>query len=170
MNEEEKKAAVEVDAAALAVAEAEASKSIDERDAKIKKLEEERDNYKNVALKRLGKLPNDAEFLDDNAGTESGLSVQEIVKNTLLEREIALEKAEKELEIKRLARENAELKLALKNRPDSGMGSGGGESADVKDNTFSSQQLAALTARAKVLKIDPQKYIEKAKQNLNRNR
>lgn len=168
MNEEEKKLAV--DAEALAAAETEASKSIDERDAKIKKLEEERDNYKAVALKRLGKLPADAEFLDENADPETGLTVKEIVKNTLLEREIALAKAEKELEVKRLARENAELRLALKNRPDGGMGSASGESAEVKDNVFSSQQIAALTARAKVLKIDPQKYIEKAKQNLSKNR
>src|SRR5689334_12190385 len=86
-----------------------------QKDEEIKKLTEERDNYKNVALKRLGKLPNDASFIEGDK--ETGLTVEEQVKQALLEREIAKLNAEKEQEIKRMQKENAELRLALKNRP-----------------------------------------------------
>ena len=134
------------------------------RDEKIAQLEEERNNYKAVALKRLGKLPGDADFLNEDEA-KSGLTVEEIVKNTLLEREIVKEKTDKDIEFRRLARENAELKLSMKNRPYSGMGNDSGASADVKDNFFSSSQIDALTQRAKTLKMDPIKFIDKAKAN-----
>lgn len=159
MNEEEKKLAEQE-----AIDEAVELTQIEERDARIAKLEEERDNYKNVALKRLGKLPGDAEFISGE-NSQSGLTVEEIVKNTLLEREIVKEKTDKDIEFRRLARENAELKLSMKNRPNSGMGNDSGASADVKDNFFSSSQIDALTQRAKTLKMDPIKFIDKAKAN-----
>ena len=136
------------------------------RDERIAKLEEERDNYKNVALKRLGKLPGDADFMDEEA-SKSGLTVEEIVKNTLLEREIVKEKSEKDAEVKKILRENAELRLALKNRPSEGVGTGSnGTSGEVKDNSLSQFQIDQLNARAKKLGLDPVKTLESYKRNL----
>lgn len=167
MTEEEKKAA-EAAAAQAAIDEkaridAEQAALEAEKDEKIKKLEEERDNYKAVALKRLGKLPNDAGFL---SGDEEELSVADQVKLALLDREIESQKAQEKEEMKRLARENAELKLALKNRPGGSIGGDGGDTAVVKDNVFSNEQIDALTKKAMRLKVDPQKFIENAKKNL----
>lgn len=158
---EEAKAAEEAAAAAAAV------DPIAERDAQIAKLKEERDNYKNVALKRLGKLPGDADF---SQVSESGLTVEEAVKKALLEREIEAKELERESEIKRLTRENAEFRLALKNRPGSSLGGDSGGSAEVKDAVFSDEQIKTLTERAKRLGADPEKFIQKAKENLSKNR
>jgi hypothetical protein len=141
----------------------------DERDAEIAKLIEERDNYKNVALKRLGKLPGDKEFLADD-GKELDSIIEEKVKATLLDREIARKQQEKEAEVRRLAKENAELRLALKNRPGSSTGGDSGTSTEVKDNVFSEQQLTVLRKKAESLKADPEKFIERAKQNFLKHR
>jgi len=128
-----------------------------------KKLSEERDNYKAVALKRLGKLPGDAEFLDGD--NDSGLSVAEQVRIELLNREIAKNKEAEQAEVRRITKENAELRLALKNRPGSSIGGDSGSSVDVKDNVFSPAQITALTEKAKRLKADPTTFIENAKRN-----
>lgn len=129
------------------------------------KLVEERDNYKAVALKRLGKLPGDAEFLDKDGNGE--LSVAEQVRIALLDREIVKNQEAEKAEIERMKRENSELKIALKNRPGSSIGGGSsGSSVEVKDNVFSADQLAALKAKALRLKADPDKFIQAAKENL----
>lgn len=131
------------------------------------KLTEERDNYKTVALKRLGKLPGDAEFL--NKGEETELSVAEQVRLQLLDREIEKNREAEKIEIERMKRENAELRLAAKNKPGSSIGgSGSGVSSEVKDNTFSEAQLITLRETAKRLKADPEAFIAKAKENLSR--
>ncbi len=130
------------------------------------KLEEDLENYKQVALKRLGKLPGDAEFL---AGEDSPLSVAEQVRVALLEREIAANNKAKEDEVRRLVKENNELRIAVKNRPGSGVGDGGGGSTvEVKDNTFTPEQIAQLKLKAQRLKVDPEKFIERAKENLRK--
>jgi len=153
--EAKNKAEAEADALAIAL-----------KDEKIKKLEEERDNYKAVALKRLGKLDGDADFLGGNTEGKE-LSVAEQVRLALLDREIEIERKAKDDEMKRVLRENSELKLALKNKPeisiDSGNGSGSG--IEVKDNVFSTQQIAEIEKRAKRLGLDPVKYLETAKKN-----
>lgn len=169
--EEAKKAAEAATAAAEEAAAAEAAAlaedPIAERDAQIAKLKEERDNYKNVALKRLGKLPGDADFSTPN---ESGLTVEEIVQKALLDREIATREVERESEVKRLTRENAELRLAAKNRPGAALGGDAGGPTGVKDAVFSDEQIKMLTERAKRLNADPEKFIQKAKENLSKNR
>lgn len=139
--------------------------AITQKDEEIAKLKEERDNYKNVALKRLGKLPGDADFLE-GADEKSGLTVEEQVKKALLENEIARTEQEKDREIKRMAKENAELRLSLKNRPGAGLGSDSGASTEVKDNVFSPAQLEVLKAKAVRLGADPQEFIERAKKNI----
>lgn len=137
---------------------------IAQRDAKIAELEIERDNYKNVALKRLGKLPGDKEFLEGEGKTQ--LTTEEVVKDQLLQREIDIAKTEREQEVKKILKENSELKLALKNRPQGALGGDSGSSGvEVKDNVFSSQQIEELKKRAARLKADPEKFIENAKKN-----
>ena len=139
---------------------------IAEKDAKIAKLEEDLSNYKAVALKRLGKLPGDAEFLAGNDDDKKELSVAEQIKIALLEKEVELEKRAKDEEVKKIVRENSELKLALKNRPQSSIGGEGSATLESKDNVFSTQQIAELTNKAKQLGFDPVKFIERAKNNL----
>jgi len=139
------------------------------KDAEIARITEERDNYKTVALKRLGKLPGDADFLDKDGSGE--LSVAEQVRLALLDKEIeAVQKAKAE-ETARIVKENAELRLALKNRPGESMGGGGGESLAVKDNVLSESQIAVLKQKAERLKVkDVDAFIETAKQNILKNR
>lgn len=140
-----------------------------QRDEEIAKLKDELNNYKNVALKRLGKLPGDVDFIEEDS-SKTGLTIEEIVKRTLLDREITKKEQEKEQEMRRIIRENTELKLSLKNKPGNGVGSDSGQGNAVKDNTFSQVQLDSLNARAKLLKLDPVKFIEKTKINLTRSR
>lgn len=130
---------------------------------KLAKAEEDRDNYKNVALKRLGKLPGDAEFLQTN---DNEFSVAEQVKLALLDNEVEKTRQATQSEVDRMRRENAELRLAIKNRPGSGMGGDSGSASEVKDNVFSGTQIEALKVKAKRLNIDPEKYIQNLKQNL----
>ncbi len=131
----------------------------------LAKAQEERDNYKNVALKRLGKLPGDAEFLDKDGKGE--LSVEEQVRIALLDREVESANKVKDTAEAKLIKENSELRLALKNQPGSALG-GGGAGADlaVNDSVFSEAQLVDLRARAVRLKADPEKFIENAKKNI----
>jgi hypothetical protein len=138
---------------------------IAEKDTKIAKLEEERDNYKAVALKRLGKLPGDVEFLAEGDESKKDLTVAEQVRLILLDKEIESEKRAKEDETRKLVRENSELKLALKNRPDTSLGGESGGTVEVKDNVFSTEQLKSIRERAIRLKADPEKFIESAKKN-----
>lgn len=139
------------------------------KDEEIAKLTSERDNYKNVALKRLGKLPGDAEFLDKDGNGE--LSVAEQVRLALLDKEIESAQKAKQDEAIRLAKENAELRLALKNRPNNAIGGGSEDSIEVKDNVLSEQQINFLKAKAIKLKVkDVDAFIETVKQNLLKNR
>lgn len=166
----EEAAAKEAEEAAKQAAIDAAEKAETDKDAEIAQLKKDRDNYRTVALKRLGKLPGDADFLD-TADEKTGLTVEEQVRKTLLDNEIARKETERQEENRRLAKENAELKLALKNRPDGaiGNGSGGNSPATVKDPVFTEGQLADLRRRAERLKADPEKFIEQAKKNfLNR--
>lgn len=139
---------------------------IAEKDKIIGKLQEDLANYKNVALKRLGKLPGDADFV---AGVDekTGLTVEETVRRTLIEDQIIKTEGERNAEVTKILRENSELKLALKNQPGSGQGgSGSSTGPEVKDNVFSEAQLADLRARAERIKADPEKFIAKAKENI----
>lgn len=169
MTEEEKKIADDA-VAAQAIKDEEANKAalevdpLAEKNARIAQLEEERDNYKAVALKRLGKLPGDAEFLAGEEGQKE-LTVAEQVRIELLNREIETEKKAKEDETRRLIRENNELKLALKNRPDTPMGGESSGDKEVKDNVFSPEQVKIMKEKALRLKVDPDKFVETAKKN-----
>ena len=138
------------------------------KDEEIVRLSEERDNYKAVALKRLGKLPGDAEFLDKDGSGE--LSIAEQVRIALLDREIESVQKAKDTETSKIIKENAELRLALKNRPGVSLGGGSGDGVEVKDNILSEQQIIKIRATAERLKVkDVDAYVEKAKRNLLKN-
>ncbi len=139
---------------------------IAEKDKEIAKISEELQNYKNVALKRLGKLAGDADFVA-NADPVTGLTVEETVRKTLVEQKLIKTEEDRNSDIVKLTKENSELRLALKNQPGSALG-GGGSGADlaVKDSVFSEAQLVDLRARAVRLKADPEKFIENAKKNI----
>ena len=175
MTEEEKKLA---EAKALAEAEAKKGenngaviepgplKAMEEENAKLR---EERDNYKNVALKRLGKLPADSEFLGET-GKEISSLIEDKVKEVLLEREIGSKEREKEELFRKTLKENAELRLLAKNRPGGSIGSEGGTVLEVKDNVFSPEQIAKLKETALKIKADPDKFVEQAKKNFQNRR
>ena len=135
----------------------------------LAKTEQERDNYKTVALKRKGKLPNDEAYFANEDDEE--LTIDERIRLAVLDREVELQRqAEKDAQEK-IIRENAELRLALKNRPSNSIGgSGSGETTSVPDNVFSETQLQELTARAKRIGADPEEFIKRAKQNLAQHR
>ena len=162
MTPEEIKAAEEV-----RIAEEIATNPLTKAQEELRRVSEERDNYKKVALKRLGKLPGDAEFIAGD--TENGeLSVEEQVRLALLDREIQKTRESEQFEMKRIVRENAELRLAAKSKSDMALGgdSGSGAGATVKDSVFSEAQLADLRKRAERLKADPEKFIESARANI----
>lgn len=150
---------------------AEANVGVEElaqKNAQITKLTEERDNYKHVALKRLGKNPGDADFVA-GADEKTGLTIEETVRQQLIERELDKQLKEKDDFIAKQAKENAELRLALKHRPGTGVGGGAsGETTEVKDNVFSAAQIAELTKMAKRLNAKPEEFIQKAKDNLQK--
>lgn len=168
MTEEEIQAKEAADAKAKDEEEANAGvRLLAEKDDQIKKISEERDNYKHVALKRLGKNPGDADFVA-GADETTGLTIEETVRKALLDRELDRLVADKDTQMARMAKENAELKLALKNRPGGSMGGSGGATVEVKDNVFSAEQLENLKQKALRLKADPEKFIQAAKDNISR--
>lgn len=165
MTEEEKKAAEEKAAADAKAAAENTPDPLAVKDELIAKLQEERDNYKAVAMKRLGKLEGDADFGKNG----DGLTVAEQVRLALLDREIDAELRQKEDLYRKTIKENAELRLLVKNLPEShsiGGGSDIGATVEVKDNVITEQQRAALTAQAKRLGADPEKFIANFKANL----
>ena len=135
---------------------------------RAEKAEKDRDNYKEVALKRLGKLPGDAEFLDKDTSGE--MTVAEQVRLALLDREVDIVRQVEKDTATKLSQENAELRLALKNVPGSGLGSGSETGTESKDHVFTEAQLITLRAKATRLNMDPEKYIENLKDNLSKNR
>lgn len=138
-----------------------------EKDAEIARLTEERDNYKAVALKRKGKLAEDDEFF-----AKEGLEdfIKDKVIETLADKEVARAQAEKEAELKRIIKENSELRLALKNKPETSSGGDSGSNIEVKDSVFTNEQLVALRKRAEILKADPEKFIQNAKSTFLKHR
>ena len=147
-----------------AVETVEVDTKVTELEVKLAKMTEERDNYKTGLLQQKGKLQSDG-FNNEDV---SDMSVSEQVKLALMEEKISEARMVKEEEMKRILRENSELKLALKNRPEGSIGSGAGSNAvEVKDNVFSNDQVEVLKQKAIRLKVDPDKFVANAKKNLS---
>lgn len=131
----------------IAVLEAEKAKAI-----------EEAANYKIGMLKAKGKLKED---FDDESEDER---IARIVSEKLSETKIAQIDLEKETLLKKLAKENKELKLAISNKTPVATSIGShSESKSVTDTSVTPEQLAAFKARGW-----SDKEIENYKKNLRR--
>lgn len=117
---------------------------LEAKEAELAKIREERDNYKKGMLKAKGKLEDDDDQEDIEAKIERMVS-----EKILATREAELIK-EKDDVIKALARKNAELTTALKNRSQISTGTGAGtntEAQPVSDNVLSAEQIKSLKAK-----------------------
>lgn len=135
------------------------------KDEELKKIQNERDNYKRGLLKHKGKLDDS----DDSDPEDLDTKVSRMVEDKLLaSREVQILK-EKDEAIKELARKNKELTTALQNRSQisSGVSSGSSEDTAMKvpDNILSTDQIRNLKAKG----WDDAK-IETFKKNLMKNR
>lgn len=116
-----------------------------EANARIAKIAEERDNYKKGMLKAKGKIP-------DEEDEEEGPDVREIARQealaVLADTDYVKATTERDTIISKIAKENAELRLALQNKPGTGIGSGSNQDTQkVKDNVLSEDQERDLRAR-----------------------
>lgn len=118
------------------------------KDLELKKLAEERDNYKTGLLKAKGKIPD-----DEPSGDDQQLSVdekiQKAVHDALFSEQERKLMAEKDAILQQALKENKELKTALGNKQGISTVPDGG-SADNKTTTpqyFSDEQIRDLKAR-----------------------
>lgn len=165
MTEEEKKAVEEKERlekeAVSANEPTEFEKQLAEKDAKIAKLTEEKDNYRRGMLANKGKNK-DGEDIDLSVDEKIAFGIQEALMNST----IAKESAEKDEIIKQALARNKELEIAVKNRSQISTTEGGsGNETKVvpKDNTLSEEKLKQL----KSMGWDDKK-IERFKQNLKK--
>lgn len=170
MTEEEK--AIEANALAIAQEEqakkeAEENQSKDDAEAKIAQLEAEKAaiterelNYKVAYLKEKKKNED-----NDYEGESDEDRIRRITREELAEREVTRIDSEKEDLLKKLARENKELRLATQNKTTNiSTGAGGStEQPIVRSTVITPEQLDALKARG-----FNEKDIERYKKNLQR--
>ena len=130
-----------------------------EADKKLENITQERDNYKRGLLKAKGKVQDEYE-------EEPTDDVRSIVREEILKTQTAQIQMERENLIKKMAKENAEMKVALRNKSqltNSSAGSGEQDSTP-KDSFWSAEQLAVFKAR----KLDPDKVKEHYLKNKDR--
>lgn len=158
MTDEEKKLAEEA-----AANEADATaKVLQDKDATIAKLTEERENYRRGMLAAKGKITAGEALPADELDKYIGQKVQE----ELLNSQIFTAQAEKDAELLRITRENKEMKVALASRAQlSTPASAGGNNADNIAHPapkFTPEQLAYIEKMSKQIgvKIDPEKILE----------
>lgn len=130
---------------------AEMQVKLQEKELAIKTLSVERDNYKEVALKRKGKLESDESFF----GTHDEKDIEDIVsskvQNIRKDHENELARMQEQERLARIQRENEELKLALQNKPQAGSGGSSGGGQSVVTSPLSKEQEDALMARFKAV-------------------
>lgn len=171
MTDEEKKAAADKDAAdvkakadakAAAKEPSEFEKQLAEKDDKIKKLTEDRDNYRRGLIAKKGK---------NDKGEDIELTVDEKIaagiEEALLNSSIARESAEKDEIIKKALDRNKELETTIKNRSQITTTEHGGSNEQrliPKDAVLSEDKIKELKARGW-----DDKKIELFKKNLTKN-
>lgn len=96
------------------------------QDAIIERIDKEKDNYRRGILKAKGKLP------DDPNEESPEDTMRRIAREELLNTQSAQAQASKEELVKKMAKENSELKLALKNRTNITVPSGGSAGSEVE--------------------------------------
>lgn len=121
-----------------------AEQLLSEANARIAKLAEERDNYKKGMLKAKGKISDDED--------EETPDIREIVRQealaVLADTDYVKATSERDAIISKIAKENAELRLAIQNKPGTGTGSGSNQDTQkVKDNVLSEDQERELRSR-----------------------
>ena len=174
MTEEEKKAVEEAEKAAaqkkLDDAKLEAEKVAGEAEARIEALEKEKaqaivemSNWKLAALKAKGKIKK--EDPDSEDGEEGQPDVRAIIQEELSKTRIGQIDAEKDVLLKRLAKENKELKLAQASKTTIVTATGASDEggAKVQDHLVTPQQIEAFKKMGWT-----DKDIERYKKNLSR--
>ncbi len=117
---------------------------LEEANARIAKLAEERDNYKRGMLKAKGKLDND----DDEDEPDMREIARQEARAMLMDTDWAKASQERDELITRMAKENKELRLAFSNKPGTGTGHGGNQDAQrPTDNILSEEQERDLRSR-----------------------
>lgn len=167
MKEDETQTAVEKKDEQAAAHQADTSASAstqDDAEAKIAALEAEKENYRKAFLKEKNK--NRGESSETEAETEDD-KLRRIVREEQASAGIARVDTEKEDLLRKLAKENKELKLAHMNKPDVSASSGthSESQAIVRDATLSPDQEKALREQRNWSDKD----IERYKKNLNKN-
>lgn len=140
---------------------------IAQKDAEIAKIREERENYKKGMLVAKGKLPDDGSADDDETAEER---TRRIVQEELLTSKEAQLLAERKDAESKLMKENAELRLALKNQNVS-TSSGSSTARETEGATeqtpaskfFSEAQLADLKKRG----LDPDVVMKNLNKSLS---
>lgn len=112
------------------------------KEKELEKVRSERDNYKTGLLKAKGKIAGDEEI--DNIELMRQIAKEESL--TILEERLT---ADRQAIINKALKENAELKLALKNKNGTPPASIGvhSESQNVQDGIVTPEQVASLKAR-----------------------
>jgi hypothetical protein len=135
-----------------------------EKDDKIAKLSQDKDNYRVGMLKYKKLVEENPE--DKSADDER---IKQLIKEEILDTQIAQEVREKDLIIQKMAKENAELKVAVQNKsqmPNLPGGSSQPEN-DLKVEELTADQKAYFDNLSKEIgvKIDPKKFLENWKKN-----
>lgn len=141
-------------------------KMLQDKDEQIKKLADDRDNYRKGMLK----YKKEGAPKDDNPQPLEEDRIKQIVQETLLNTDLAKAQAEKDALIKKMAIENSELKTAIANKAQiSNMPGGSGQPEnDIKLESLTPEMKADLIERAKQAGADPEKFIKSFMDNLKK--
>jgi len=118
------------------------------KDNEIKRLAEEKENYRLGLLKAKGKIPDDQSGLDDQQLSVDS-KIQKAVQDALYSEKEKKLMAEKEAILQQALKENREMKVALGNKQGITT-TGDGTSSDNKTTTpqfFSDEQIKDLKSR-----------------------
>lgn len=167
MTEEEKKAAIEADALAIALKEKAEAAALTEDGLEAKnialeaekaRLIEERENYKIAYLKEKSKKESSGETMGDDE------RLRHIAREELATSKISEVNKQQEEVNQKIRKENKELKIALLNKKDIPAAAGSStESVTVKDTLITPEQMSAFKARNW-----NDKDIERYKKNIQR--
>lgn len=138
------------------------------KDERIQKLQQERDNYRNMGLKYKKAAEIDGEVTPDEDKFRQ--IAQQVAQETLLGSEIARANAEKDDFIRKMAKENAELRATVANKAQiSNMPGGASQPNDnVTVEKLAPDQKAELEAKARELGVDPVKFVKQAVEHLSK--
>jgi hypothetical protein len=121
-----------------------------DKEAKLARIEQERDNYKKGLLRAKGKLPEDYQTDSDETETQEQM-FRRIAREERLSAEEAQLLADKDNAYKAVLKRNKELEVALKNRGQISSSSAQGSNQDKPegkaDNYLSNDQVAYFKAK-----------------------